>query len=78
LAHFNEGKIDVIGYANESGKKLTPEEIDSFLRANNHGRSMNKKGPNAWVGDDVVAMYHKEGGLWHLAIIAHEQRFNEN
>jgi hypothetical protein len=42
LAHFNEVKIDRIMYSSESGRKLTDEEMDTFLKANNHGRPMNE------------------------------------
>jgi hypothetical protein len=42
LAHFHEGKIDRIMYSSESGRKLTDEEMDTFLKANNHGRPMNE------------------------------------
>ena len=77
LAHFNEGKIDVIGYGKESGEQLTSEEINTFLKANNGDQPMKKQGPNAWVGNNLLALYHKEGGAWHLAIMAHEQKSNE-
>ena len=73
LAHFNEGKIDVIGYGKESGEQLTSEEINTFLKANNGDQPMKKQGPNAWVGNNVIAVYHKEGAAWHLAIMAHAQ-----
>ena len=72
LVHFNEGKIDVIGYGKASGEQLTSEEINTFLKANNDDQPMKKQGPNAWVGNNVIAMYHKEGAAWHLAIMAHE------
>ena len=42
LAHFHAGKIDRIMYSRESGSKLTDEEIDTFLKANNKGRPMNE------------------------------------
>ena len=77
LAHFTEGKIDVVGYGKESGEQLTSEEINTFLKANNGDQPMKKQGPNAWVGNNVIALYHKEGDAWHLAIIAHEQKSNE-
>ena len=70
LAHFTEGKIDVIAYGKESGEQLTSEEINTFLKANNGDQPMKKQGPNAWVGNKVIAMYHKEGAAWHLAIMA--------
>ena len=70
LAHFTEGKIDVIAYGKESGEQLTSEEINTFLKANNGDQPMKKQGPNAWVGNNVIAMYHKEGAAWHLAIMA--------
>jgi len=44
LAHFNEGNIDVIGSAKESGEQLTSEEINSFLKANNGDQPMKKQG----------------------------------
>jgi len=77
LAHFTEGKIDVIAYGKESGEQLTSEEINTFLKANNGDQPMKKQGPNAWVGNNMIALYHKEGGAWHLAIMAHEQKSNE-
>ena len=77
MAHFNEGKIDVIGYGKESGEQLTSEEIDTFLKANNGDQPMKTQGPNAWVGNNVIAIYHKDAGAWHLAIIAHKQKSNE-
>ena len=70
LAHFTEGKIDVIAYGKESGEQLTSEEINTFLKANNGDQPMKKQGPNAWVGNNLIALYHKEGGAWHLAIMA--------
>jgi hypothetical protein len=70
LAHFTEGKIDVIAYGKESGEQLTSEEINTFLKANNGDQPMKKQGPNAWAGNNVIAMYHKEGAAWHLAIMA--------
>jgi hypothetical protein len=78
LAHFNEGKIDVIGYGKESGERLTSEEINTFLKVNNGDQPMNKQGPNAWVGNNVIAMYKQEGGAWHLSIIVHKQKIKRN
>ena len=72
LAHFNEGKIDVVGYGKDSGEQLTSEEINTFLKANNGDQPMKKQGPNAWVGNNVIAVYHKKGVVWHLAIMAHK------
>ena len=43
LAHFHNGKIDRIVYKSEAGRKLTHEEIDTFLKANNHGHLMNEE-----------------------------------
>jgi hypothetical protein len=71
LAHFHEGKIDRIMYSSESGRKLTDEEIDSFLKANNHGRPMNEDLPYIWVGKDAAATYSKwPRDAWHLDIKA--------
>jgi hypothetical protein len=50
LAHFTEGKIDVIAYGKESGEQLTSGEINTFLKANNGNQPMKKQGPNAWGG----------------------------
>ena len=77
MAHFSEEKIDVIGYGKESGEQLTSEKIHTFLKVNNGDQPMNKQGPNAWVGNAVIAMYNKEGGAWHLSIIVHKQKSNE-
>ena len=71
LAHFQDGKIDRILYNRESGEKLTHEEIDTFLKANNRGRLMNEDLPYIWVGKDVAATYSKwPGHAWHLDIKA--------
>jgi hypothetical protein len=70
LTHFTGGKIDVIAYGKESGEQLTSEEINTFLKANNGDQPMKKQGPNAWVGNNVIAMYHKEGAAWRLPIMA--------
>ena len=71
LAHFHEGKIDRIMYSSESGRKLTDEEIDTFLKANNHGRPMNEDLPYIWVGKDAAATYSKwPRDTWHLDIKA--------
>jgi hypothetical protein len=72
-AHFNHGKIDAIGYGKESGEQLTSEEINTFLKANNGDQPIKKQRPNAWVGNNVIAEYHKEGAAWRLAIMAHAQ-----
>lgn len=66
--HFQEGKIDYIMYGKESGEKLTPEEIDTFLAANNNGRPMKEKVPYFWIGKDVSAACHKAEGIWRLYI----------
>jgi hypothetical protein len=71
LAHFHEGKIDRIMYSSESGRKLTDEEIDTFLKANNHGRPMNEDLPYIWVGKDAAATYSKwPRDTWHLDVKA--------
>ena len=71
LAHFQDGKIDRILYNRESGEKLTHEEIDTFLKANNRGRLMNEDLPYIWVGKDVAATYSKwPRHAWHLDIKA--------
>jgi hypothetical protein len=77
LAHFNEGKIDVVGYGKESGEQLNSEEINTFLKANNGDQPMKKQGPNAWVGNNVIAVYDQKGIVWHLAIMAHKQKSNK-
>ena len=54
-------------YSSESGRKLTNEEIDTFLKANNHGRPMNEDLPYIWVGKDAAATYSKwPRDAWHL------------
>jgi hypothetical protein len=77
--HFHEGKIDHIRYGKESGEKLTPEEIDTLLKANNGGRPMKEKVPYFWIGKDVNAACHKSGGIWRLRVEtkAYEQRLIE-
>jgi hypothetical protein len=71
LAHFHDGKIDRILYNSESRDKLTEEEIDTFLRANNGGRPMNEDLPYIWVGKDAAATYSKwPRHAWHLDIKA--------
>ena len=71
LAHFQDGKIDRILYNRESGEKLTHEEIDTFLKANNGGRLMNEDLPYIWVGKDVAATYSKwPRHAWRLDIKA--------
>jgi hypothetical protein len=71
LAHFHDGKLDRILYNSESRDKLTEEEIDTFLRANNGGRPMNEDLPYIWVGKDVAATYSKwHRHAWHLDIKA--------
>ena len=71
LAHFHDGKIDHILYNSEFRAKLTHEEIDAFLKANNHGRLMNEDLPYLWVGKDASATYSKwPRGAWHLDIKA--------
>jgi hypothetical protein len=71
LAHFHDGKIDHILYNSESRDKLTEEEIDTFLKANNGGRLMNEDLPYVWVGKDVAATYSKwPRHAWHLDIKA--------
>ena len=71
LAHFYEGKIDRIIYSKESRGKLTDEEINTFVRANNHGRPMNEDLPYIWIGKDVAATYSQwPHGAWHLDIKA--------
>ena len=71
LAHFHAGKIDRIMYSRESGGKLTDEEIESFLKANNKGRPMNEDLPYIWVGKDVAATYSIwPRDVWHLDIKA--------
>jgi hypothetical protein len=71
LAHFHAGKIDRIMYSRESGSKLTDEEIDTFLKANNKGRPMNEDLPYIWVGKDVAATYSIwPRDVWHLDIKA--------
>ena len=58
-------------YSSESGRKLTDEEIDTFLKANNHGRPMNEDLPYIWVGKDAAATYSKwPRDAWHLDIKA--------
>ena len=71
LAHFHDGKIDRILYSSESHQKLTQEEIDTFLMANNGGRLMNEDLPYLWVGKEVAATYSKwPRDAWHLDIKA--------
>jgi len=71
LAHFHDEKIDRILYGRESGRKLTHEEIDTFLKANNHGHLMNEDLPYVWVGKNVAATYSKwPRHAWHLDIKA--------
>ena len=71
VAHFHDGKIDRILYSHESGQKLTHEEIDTFLKANNGGRLMNEDLPYIWVGKDVAATYSKwPRHAWRLDIKA--------
>ena len=70
LAHFHDGKIDRILYNRESGEKLTHEEIDTFLKANNGGRLMNEDLPYLWVGKERSATYSKWGDAWRLDIKA--------
>jgi hypothetical protein len=72
LAHFNEGKIDVIGYGKESGEQLTSEEINTFLKANNGDQSMKKQGPNAWVGNNIDCPVSQRG--WCMAPSHHGAR----
>jgi hypothetical protein len=58
-------------YSRESGGKLTDEEIDTFLKANNKGRPMNEDLPYIWVGKDVTATYSIwPRDVWHLDIKA--------
>jgi hypothetical protein len=68
IAHFYDGKIDHIMYGKPSGEKLTPEEIDTFLKANNSGRPMEEALRHLWVGKNVSATYSKDGKYWHLNI----------
>ena len=71
LAHFHNGKMDRIVYSSESRRKLTHEEIDTFLKANNGGRLMNEDLPYIWVGKDVAATYSKwPRHAWRLDIKA--------
>jgi hypothetical protein len=71
LVHFHDRTIDRILYRQESGRKLTHEEIDTFLKANNGGRLMNEDLPYLWVGKDASATYSKwPGAAWHLDIKA--------
>jgi hypothetical protein len=71
LVHFHDGAIDRILYSHESRRKLTHEEIDTFLKANNGGRLMNEDLPYLWVGKDASATYSKwPGAAWHLDIKA--------
>jgi len=71
LVHFHDGKIDRILYNSQSRAKLTHEEIDTFLKANNGGRLMNEDLPYLWVGKDASATYSKwPGAAWHLDIKA--------
>jgi len=71
LVHFHHGKIDRIMYNSGSRAKLTHEEIDTFLRANNGGRLMNEDLPYLWVGKDASATYSKwPGAAWRLDIKA--------
>ena len=70
LAHFHDEKIDRILYSRESGRKLTHEEIDTFLKANNGGRLMNEDLPYLWVGKERSATYSKWGDAWRLDIKA--------
>jgi len=71
LAHFHDGKIDHILYNSESGEKLTHEEFDTFLKANNGGHLMNEDLPYVWVGKHVAATYYKwPRHAWHLDIKA--------
>jgi hypothetical protein len=67
-AHFNEGKIDYIMYSKASREKLTPEEIDTFLKANDGGRPMKEKAPYFWIGKEVSAACHKADGVWRLYV----------
>jgi len=70
LAHFHNGKMDRIVYSSESHRKLTHEEIDTFLKANNGGRLMNEDLPYLWVGKERSATYSKWGDAWRLDIKA--------
>jgi len=71
LAHFHDGKVDRILYSSDSRRKLTHEEIDTFLKANNGGRLMNEDLPYVWVGKHAAATYSKwHGGAWRLDIKA--------
>jgi hypothetical protein len=49
-------------------EKLTLEEINTFLKANNGGRPMKEDLRYLWVGKDVSATYSKDVDYWHLNI----------
>jgi hypothetical protein len=68
MAHFHDGKIDHIMYGKETREKLTLEEINTFLKANNGGRPMKEDLRYLWVGKDVSATYSKDVDYWHLNI----------
>jgi hypothetical protein len=68
IVHFHDGKIDHILYGKETRDKLTPEEINTFLKANNGGRPMKEDFLYLWVGKDVIATYSKDVRHWHLNI----------
>jgi len=58
-----KGKDDT---SRKSGEKLTHEEIDTFLKANNGGHLMNEDSPYVWVGKHVTATYYKwPRQAWH-------------
>jgi hypothetical protein len=71
LTHFHDEKIDRILYNKESGRKLTHDEIDTLLKANNHGHLMNEDLPYVWVGKNVAATYSEwPRHVWRLDIKA--------
>ena len=80
IAHFREGKIDVISYAKgpDGKQKLTPSEINTFLKVNNNGRLRKKEGSNAWSGKNgTVAGFAQEDGMWILAIVQPDNKTTE-